>query len=316
EIIASGLVSIPDTRGSFPIISFQNGTNTCHSNAPSVNPNNSLYSLLNVNAGLGYIIIMPDYIGFGESEDFLHLYYHKESSNRIIRDMISAVEEFTDYIEGLSINNEIYLMGYSQGGWATLALVKDIEQYPLDHLNLIAASCGAGAYDLIDFTQYLFSQQTFSNPFYFPYYIESRRQNGIINDPLSLFFKEPYASMIPGLFDGSLCNAEINSNLPNTLDELFTDNILTGFDTNACFLPIKNELIASNITPWKSITPLLFTHSNGDQSVPFQQSLNMYNNLISAGTAQNNLTFVEIDDIDHNDAIIPWGINTFSWFIN
>ncbi|HCC69710.1 MAG TPA: hypothetical protein DEQ09_00940, partial [Bacteroidales bacterium] len=62
EIIASGLVSIPDTRGSFPIISFQNGTNTCHSNAPSVNPNNSLYSLLNVNAGLGYIIIMPDYI--------------------------------------------------------------------------------------------------------------------------------------------------------------------------------------------------------------------------------------------------------------
>ena len=315
EIIASGLVSIPDTRGSFPIVSYQNGTNTCHSNAPSLNHNNTLYSLLNVNAGQGYIILMPDYIGFGESEEYLHPYYHTESSNRVIRDMILAAEEFTDYIDGLEVNKQLYLLGYSQGGWATLAALKDMENDPLMDYNLVAASCGAGAYDLIDFSHYVFSLDSFPNPFYFPYYIESRREYGFINDPLSLFFNEPYAGLIPGLFDGSLCNSELNSNLTNKIGDLFTENILTGFDTEDEFLEIRSDLAANSVIPWNLNTHLLISHSNGDESVPIEQSLNLYENLISAGTAENKLEFYEINDLFHNDAIIPWGINTFKWFI-
>jgi len=34
DIIASGLVSIPDNAGATPVISYQNGTNTLHSDAP------------------------------------------------------------------------------------------------------------------------------------------------------------------------------------------------------------------------------------------------------------------------------------------
>ena len=160
ELIASGLVSIPDADASFPLISFQNGTNTCHSNAPSINPNNLLYSLLNMNSGLGFIIAIPDYLGFGESEEVLHPYFETESSNRVIRDMIHAVEELTDYTEGARVNKELYLMGYSQGGWATLAALKDLEQHPMDDYSLVAASCGAGAYNLIDFTHYVLSQES------------------------------------------------------------------------------------------------------------------------------------------------------------
>jgi len=316
EIIASGLVSIPDTEGSFPIISFQNGTNTCHSNAPSVNHNNVLYSLLTINSGNGFIIALPDYIGFGESEEYLHPYFHTESSNQAVRDMILAVEELTDYFEGLNVSKELYLMGYSQGGWATLSVLKDIEQYPLEDYTLVLASCGAGAYDLIDYTHYTFTLETYPNPFYLPYFIESRRQNGIIDDPLSLFFKEPYASMVPGLFDGSLCNSELNSYLTTDISDLLTDHFLSDFDTSDDFIPLRNELLASSVTPWKLNTPLMITHSNGDQSVPIQQSLDLYDNLIAAGTLENDLSFNEIYDIDHNDAIIPWGISTLVWFIN
>ena len=316
EIIASGLVSIPDTEGSFPIISFQNGTNTCHSNAPSVNHNNVFYSLLTINSGNGFIIALPDYIGFGESEEYLHPYFHTESSNQAVRDMILAVEEFTDYFEGLNVSKELYLMGYSQGGWATLSVLKDIEQYPLEDYTLVSASCGAGAYDLIAFTDYIFTLDTYPTPFYLPYFIESRRQNGIIDDPLSLFFKEPYASMVPGLFDGSLCNSELNSYLTTDISDLLTDHFISDFNTSDDFIPVRNELLASGVTPWKLNTPLMITHSNGDQSVPIQQSLDLYDNLIAAGTLENDLSFNEIYDIDHNDAIIPWGISTLVWFIN
>jgi len=316
KIIASGLLSIPDAGGSFPVISYQNGTNTCHSDAPSVNHNNMLYSLLNMNSGNGFIIALPDYIGFGESEEYLHPYFHTESTVQAVKDMILAVEEFTDYIEGLSINKKLYLMGYSQGGWATLTVLKDLETDPLEDYTLEKASCGAGAYDLIDFAHYIFTLETYPTSFYLPYFIESRRQNNIIDDPLSLFFKEPYASTIPELFNGSLCNSELNSNLSNNISELLTDNLIANFDTGNDFIALRNELNYSSVMPWQVNTPLLITHSNGDQSVPIKQSYDLYDNLINAGTPENDLEFLEIDDMDHNDAIIPWGISTLLWFLN
>ncbi|MGM0666691.1 MAG: alpha/beta hydrolase family protein [Bacteroidota bacterium] len=316
EILATGLLSIPDVAGSFPVISYQNGTNTCHSNAPSANHNNLLYSLLNMNSGAGFIILMPDYVGFGGSDEYLHPYYDTESSNHVIRDMILAAGEFTDYTEGIEVNGELFLMGYSQGGWASLAALKDMENYPPGDYRLQAASCGAGAYDLIDFTHYLLELETYPNPFYLPYYIESRRQNGVIDDPLDSFFKEPYASAIPSLFDGSLCNAEINSQLTTDLYELLTEDLINGFDTNDDFTALRSELLSSSITPWKVNTPVLLTHSNGDQSVPIEQSLNIYEGLLTAGTDESNIDFTELDGMLHNEAIIPWGINTLTWFID
>lgn len=316
EVIASGLVSLPDDGGSYPMISFQNGTNTCHSNAPTADPNNLLYSLLNMNSGLGYIIAIPDYLGFGESEEILHPYHHTESSNQVIRDMIYAVEELSDYIEGVDVNKELYLMGYSQGGWATLAALKDMENNLPEGYTLMAASCGAGAYDLVDFTHYVLTLEDYPTPFYLPYYIESRRQNDIMDDPLDLFFKEPYAGLIPGLFDGSLCNSELNSHLTNSIPDLLSDELLAGYDSSDDFIQLRSELVASIVSPWNVKTPVLFTHSNGDENVPFSQSLDIYNALLDAGTAESMLDFLELDGLLHNEAIIPWGISTLAWFID
>src|SRR5512145_35834 len=44
SVIASGICCMPATAGKFPIISFQNGTNTSHDNAPSVNVHNPNYA--------------------------------------------------------------------------------------------------------------------------------------------------------------------------------------------------------------------------------------------------------------------------------
>lgn len=314
SIIASGLVSVPDNNGSFPLISFQNGTNSCNSNAPTVNPFNPLYSLLTMMAGNGYIMSVPDYIGFGSTDNLVHPYYHRETSNQVIEDMILAVDELVSNHLKAGTDGNLFLMGYSQGGWATMASLKDLEGDNITGMNIVAASCGAGAYDLMGFATELFDLETYSNPFYFPYFIEGRISNGLLSDPLGLFFNEPYASAIPSLFDGNYCNAEINDQLTLNIVELFTPALLSGFSDNNDFLPLRTSLSEASVEAWHASTPIMMAHSNGDESVPYNQSINFITALTDAGTSQSDILFIPFADLLHNDAILPWGIATINWF--
>ena len=94
ELIASGLVSLPTTQSvSFPILSFQNGTNTLHRDAPSVNSNSSLFLMLEFIASTGFVVSIPDYLGFGASDNMFHPYLDKESTVLTVTDMLRAVKE-------------------------------------------------------------------------------------------------------------------------------------------------------------------------------------------------------------------------------
>lgn len=313
-VIASGLVSIPDKREAFPVISFQNGTNSCHANAPSVNPYNGLYSLLAMMAGNGYIVSIPDYIGFGSSENYLHPYYHTLSSNIVIADMLLAVEELVNNHLTASLNNDLFLMGYSQGGWATMTALKEYENIAPAGLDIVAASCGAGAYDLISFSEEVLGMESYPNPFYFPYFIQGRRANGMMSDPLSLFFKEPYASDIPSLFDGSLCNSGINDELTVTIADLFTASIIDNFSNGSEFALLRDQLTGASVEAWHLTTPLMMAHSTGDESVPYNQAGSFIEAMVGAGTAESDITFIPFEGLLHNDAIVPWGIATLAWF--
>lgn len=314
EVIASGLVSVPDASGSFPMISFQNGTNSCHSNAPSVSYSSQLYSLLNMMSSNGYIIAMTDYLGFGSSDDLLHPYYHKESTTGVVADMILAVDELVNNHLKPDHNGNLFLMGYSQGGWATMASLNSMESEPPASMSIMAASCGAGAYYLTDYALTVLESETFPNPFYFPYFIEGRRENGLMDISLPLFFNEPYASAIPALFDGTLCNDEINENLTESIPELFTQNIITNFSTGSDFATLRTELEEASVIPWKTDTPILLAHSNGDESVHYTQSLQMREGLITAGTSEELINFLTFEELLHNEAILPWGLATIIWF--
>ncbi|HDJ34282.1 MAG TPA: phospholipase, partial [Bacteroidetes bacterium] len=106
----------------------QNGTNTLLDNAPSTNPNYELYQLLQSVASMGYVVVIADYIGFGASEQIFHPYLHRESTVQCLVDMLRAVDEFwEDVSTEITPLNSYYLIGYSQGGWSTLALLSALE---------------------------------------------------------------------------------------------------------------------------------------------------------------------------------------------
>lgn len=115
EINASGLVCVPETPGDYPVLSFQNGTNTANSSAPSESPSDYSYQMIELIASLGYIVVISDYPGFGASASLPHPYLVKEPIVRSLVDNLYAVKELaTSGLPGINLINEYYLLGYSQ----------------------------------------------------------------------------------------------------------------------------------------------------------------------------------------------------------
>ena len=149
KINASGLICVPVTPGAYPVLSFQNGTNTVNANAPSVAPSSLSYQMIEIMASMGYIVVIADYPGFGESTQIPHPYLVKEPTVQSLVDMLYAAKELVaSELPGITMKNEYYLLGYSQGGWATLALHKALELDYSNDFNLKGSACGAGPYNI------------------------------------------------------------------------------------------------------------------------------------------------------------------------
>ena len=314
-ITVSGLVCMPSADHEFPVISFQNGTNTAHDNAPTKNPFDQNYIMLEILASNGYIILIPDYVGFGSSESLLHPYYDRTTTNNTVIDMIHALDELeikNDIPSGS--NDEIYLMGYSQGGWATLSVLDDLVNGTATGIHVAAASCGAGAYDLMTMANYIFDVGTYPGPLYLPYFIYSQMEMGLLADPLNKYFKSPYAERIPQLFDGSYSNGEVSSQLTNQIADLVTDDLAANFQSGQNFSKLRELLNENTVSAWNSDIKIHFYHGTDDQTVPSEQSSAIYQDFIDAGSDPEKVGYFGLSGLDHDTGLLPWGISTLNWF--
>ncbi|NVO21580.1 MAG: prolyl oligopeptidase family serine peptidase [Bacteroidetes bacterium] len=313
--IASGLVCIPSSTNSFPILSFQNGTNTFKQNAPTVNPADPLYTLMEMMSSHGYVVAIADYLGFGSSADMMHPYYDKVSTTDAVSDMILAVHELLDdkSVDAES-DGKHYLMGYSQGGWATLAELQRAEaDYPTQ-IRVSATSCGAGAYDITAMSDYVLAQEIYPGPLYLPYFIYSKITAGDITQPLSAFFKEPFASNIPGLFNGNYTNAEVDDHLTDTISSLVTDSLRLALNTDTDFTSLRQAMVVNSVHAFNTTSLLRFYHGTSDLNVPPVQSAIIYNEFLAKGLGTSQLTLIPIPGATHDSGLIPWGISSIMWF--
>jgi hypothetical protein len=266
-------------------------------------------------ASNGYVILMPDYIGFGSSLEILHPYYHRESTSNAIIDLIRAFNELSASGAIMANSNDsLFLMGYSQGGGATLTTLYEIENNDAIDMNVIATSGGAGAYNLMGFTEYVLGLESFPGPLYFPYFIYSQMIYGTINGSLDEFFREPYAGKIPVLFNGSYDNNAINDQLTTQINDLLTANLLDNFSTATEFSTLRETLTLNSITGWYTSVPVNLYHGTLDDNVPPQQSQNLYNEFIGSGSASGMVHYYPMDGLAHGSGLLPWGIKTINWF--
>jgi pimeloyl-ACP methyl ester carboxylesterase len=274
--------------------------------APSEYPGNPAYQFIEIIASMGYVIVIPDYPGFGESADIPHPYLVKEPTVRSIIDMLFAAREFdTGELPDLTIKNELYIMGYSQGGWATLALHKALEQDYRAEFNLKGSACGAGPYNLNLLFEGMTSISTYPMPVYIGYIINAYSAYDQFTNPVSDILNDPFASRLGNLYNGTLTSDEINNQLTTSIPALFTSEFLSGFESEAKYASVRSSLTENSITAWNTSVPLLFTHGGGDTTVNPLTTEYIYDGMIQAGTSTEVCKKEIIPDLDHGDAVVP-----------
>lgn len=315
DVIASGLICAPTAPGSYPILSFQNGTNTLHSSAPTEDPQNLLFTMIEYIASAGYVVIIPDYLGFGASKDMAHPYLHKESTVRSIVDMLRSVAEFDeDVAKDITITTDCYIMGYSQGGWATMALLYALENDYPSEFTVKAASCGAGPYDLAHFNAEILKMTEYTMPVYLGYIANAYTTYGLYTNPLTDMFNEPFAGLIPGLYDGLHDVGQINGQLTPSISGLFTPAYLSGGNTDPKYAGIRSALNANGVNGWDSETPILLLHGTADTQVMPLLSQSMYDRMIGSGTSPLSCFYVTMQGLDHSQGAIPAGFAGYNFF--
>src|SRR5688572_22752894 len=101
---ASGLLLVPlGTNEPAPLISVQHGTSFSKDEAPTASP----YTGMELFASAGYIVLMPDYLGYGSSSEIFHPYYDKAYSALAVIDMITASKEFL-LREKIGFNDKLF----------------------------------------------------------------------------------------------------------------------------------------------------------------------------------------------------------------
>jgi pimeloyl-ACP methyl ester carboxylesterase len=306
EVTASGLICIPSVPGTYPVLSFQNGTNTLHSAAPTADPQGLQFQMIEYIASTGYVVIIPDYLGFGASKQMAHPYLHKESTVQTLVDMLYAVTEFDkDVAKDITITDESYLIGYSQGGWATLALVDALENDYSADFSVRAASCGAGPYDLGYVNSYVLGQTLYPMPVYLAYIANAYSHYDLYTNELTDLFNAPYAGRIPGLFDGLQSSDQINAQLSVYTAELFKAEYISGYSTSAAYQSVRNAMTANSIQGWDSNVPILFLHGTADTHVMPALSENMHDAMTSAGSSPATCLYVTMQGLDHGSGAVP-----------
>ena len=314
KIEVSGLVCIPvSDEGIFPIVSFQNGTNTAHNEAPTKNISGDLFKYLQSTSSTGYIMLIPDYIGFGKSEQYVHPYLHKESTVKSVENLIVATKEMiASNLINVGWDQSVYLMGYSQGGWATMCTHYDINEKSNLSFKVNASSCGAGPYNLSLVQNFMFEGPTYPQPVYMAYSVVSYHSLGLITNPLSDYFNEPYATDLPTYFTGIYSNGEINTMLNDTVDVFVAEPFLTGINTSPEYKDFRDAMSDNSIAGWNTKEPIRLYHGTIDNYVPPTTSELIFSEFEAAGTT--NVKYFPLPDMGHTSGSIPMVINSLIWF--
>ena len=143
SLTLSGMVTIPTDRPAKGIILIPHYTIQADKEAPS---NQLIYDAKFYKED--FVLLMPDYIGYGITRDSVHPYLAGELTARNCIDMVLAAQTMLDTMDLHIPLDSIYIMGYSQGGFSALWTLRVIEESYADRIHVKGCFVGAGPYDV------------------------------------------------------------------------------------------------------------------------------------------------------------------------
>ena len=302
---ASGVIAFPrsdwpnEKNQAYPILSYQHGTVI---EKDAVTSQTGVWILPALIAGYGYVYLEPDYLGLGLSEG-LHPYQMKEPYGTDVVDLLRAADAFSSQSDDFQINDQIFLSGYSEGGYATMAAHQIIERDHLNEFSITASFPMAGAYDMSGImTDVMLDYTPYGEPYYFPYVLFAYCDNyQDVLAPVEDYLLPEYASVLPELFDGTHSGEEINNSIPSIPITIMKPDTISSFENNVNH-PLRLSLQENDLYDWTPQAPMHIIHGLADELIPFDNAQLAYDTFTSNGASDVNLIPIPESFGGHQDA--------------
>ena len=305
--IASGALMVPVNSGcdQFGLVSYSHGTVLEKIAVPSNNNTEAVIPKLFASAG--HVAVAPDYLGLGDNAG-LHPYLHAESEATSNIDLMRAAREYIADSLSLTLNGEVFITGYSQGGHAAMASAKYIQDNNLlSEFDIKAVGPASGPYNLSGSqSAVLLSNLPYSNPGYVCYLLFSyNRVYGNIFTNYSDLLKSPYDVTIPPYFNGTYPMDSVNANLPDTISGFLQDSVLANLSSSAATgaHPIWKALQKNDNYNWVPSFPMELYYCTMDEQVGFQNALDAADSMTANGAV--SVVAVNKGALDHGGCVIP-----------
>ena len=236
-------------------------------------PSNT-FPLEGVLVKLGYALIVPDYIGYGVTADKVHPYLVMELTARNVLDMYKAVDPFLKAAGCQPQYDDIYLMGYSQGGATTMAVQHLIEHHE-EKVKIRRVFAGGGPYD-VKATYDRFVETDVAS---YPCAVPIMMQGMVVGNKLNLDMSELMAPHIYENLDEWVNSKRYTTKQINKLigsrvtHELLTSKGMdrTSKEVSELYKAMTNNSILSY--SWIPKAPVYILHSIDDETVPYDNAV-------------------------------------------
>ena len=216
----------------------------------------------------GFVTLQADYIGFGDSLEHYHPFVLKKSLANATVDFIKAAKIFA-VNNAINLNGQLFITGYSEGGYAALATLEKIEKEA--ELNVTMAAPMAGPYD-VNLTAFgVLSEDNLPVPSFmadvgYSYALA-------YDEDVASIINEPYASKLETLFNGDFNRTQIDAELTTVTKGIEPNGLFNLTFVNDFFINPNNwfrqAVAENNVHEWGPQTPVRLVHCLGDEVIPF-----------------------------------------------
>jgi pimeloyl-ACP methyl ester carboxylesterase len=290
EIVASGLVATPvkaDGRAS-PVMSWQHGTLFRDADVPGNSANESEATVLL--ASQGYIVVAADYIGYGASKGVPHPYLESAPTAAAVVDLLTAAKTWRQESQ-VPANDQLFMAGYSEGAYATVAALRSMETTGSPHLaTLVGVAAGAGPYSVTATMDAALE---------------------IVRSRSELLRWLAWPGLLKNLSSSTrtlLRQALVSQLVPQDADVTVTTTFIDLYlaDDTAAMETLNN------VHNWRPIHPVLLHHGRDDRTVGYSVATRTVSTMRARGSTSVSLTDCPARPAGHLECVVPY----FSFLLN
>lgn len=299
---ASGLLVIPRARDyALPLFIYQHGSSNSKEDTPS-SLNIVDHEVPLAFAGAGFVALAPDYLGLGESRGF-HPYLHAATEASAAIDMLRAAEPYVQE-QGQVLNGQLFLAGYSQGGHASMALHRALQQDFSGQYEVTAAAHLSGPYSLANIMRdFILSEEEYFSPGYIARIVLGLNEYYRIYDDFGQVFRQPYLGPVLSFYDDEITLGKLHDTLSTLLIQevglsqpkyIFQDSLRQHIADDPGH-PLNVALMENDVYNWAPLAPTRLYYCMADEQVLYTNSL-LADSVMNANGAPD----VRSIDVDSN----------------